>query len=139
MRFWDSSAIVPLLAQQPATTQIERWLDQDGQLVVWTFSETEIRSALWRLLRERLLDEEQTLACERLSEKLLLSAHVIHHVEEVKKHARRLLRVHPLRAADALQLGAAITWADGSNEAKVFHAFDLKLRDAARREGFSVD
>jgi len=139
MRFWDSSAIVPLLAQQPATTQSERWLDQDGQLVVWTFSETEIRSALWRLLRERLLDEEQTLACERLSEKLLLSAHVIHHVEEVKKHARRLLRVHPLRAADALQLGAAITWADGSNEAKVFHAFDLKLRDAARREGFSVD
>lgn len=139
MRFWDSSAVVPLLAQQPATTQSEQWLEQDGQLVVWMFSETEIRSALWRLFRERALDEDQTLACERLSETLLRSAHIVHHVEEVKKHARRLLRVHPLRAADALQLGAALTWADSHNEAKFFHSFDVRLRDAARREGFSVD
>jgi len=57
--------------------------------------------------------------------------------EEVRRQARRLLRVHPLRAADALQLGAAIVWA-GRYEGREFVSLDARLREAARLEGFAV-
>ena len=39
-------------------------------------------------------------------------------------HARRLLDAHPLKAADALQLGAAWTFYDGAVAGKPFVAFD---------------
>jgi len=59
-------------------------------------------------------------------------------VERVKASARRLLRLHPLRAADALQLGAALAWADGAPEGLIVHTFDRRLAAAAEREGFRV-
>lgn len=52
--------------------------------------------------------------------------------------ARRLLRLHALRAADALQLGAAIEWANGRPNGRVFHTLDKPLARAAEREGFST-
>ena len=59
-------------------------------------------------------------------------------VERTKALARRLLRVHTLRAADALQLAAALAWADGHPEGLVLHTFDRRLGEAAEREGFRV-
>jgi hypothetical protein len=53
--------------------------------------------------------------------------------------AERLLRVPRLRATDALQLGAAVAWADGSAAALVVHTFDRRLALAAEREGFRVN
>ncbi len=43
---------------------------------------------------------------------------------------------HPLRAADALQLGAAIVAADGDTASLEFVTLDRRLADAALREGF---
>ena len=56
----------------------------------------------------------------------------------VKEAACRLLRVHALRAADAMQLGAALAWADGSARGLVVHTLDRRLALAAEREGFAV-
>ncbi len=50
----------------------------------------------------------------------------------------RLLRVHPLRAADAFQLAAAIAAADESPRSLPFVTFDSRLARAAEREGFPV-
>lgn len=58
--------------------------------------------------------------------------------DDVRRLARRLVRVHPLRAADALQLAAAITAADGRPERLPFVTLDVRLADAASREGFKV-
>jgi uncharacterized protein len=55
----------------------------------------------------------------------------------VRRQSRRLLRIHPLRAADALQLAAAIVWS-GHRDDSEFVSFDARLRDAARREGFAL-
>jgi predicted nucleic acid-binding protein len=49
-----------------------------------------------------------------------------------------LLRVHPLRAADALQLAAAIIAADSEPRSLAFVTLDDRLARAAEREGFPV-
>jgi hypothetical protein len=58
--------------------------------------------------------------------------------DDAKGLARRLLRVHALRAADALQLGAALAWAEGRPAGRVLHTLDAHLAIAAEREGFLV-
>jgi len=56
----------------------------------------------------------------------------------VRDTAKRLLRVHALRAADALQLAAASVLADGDPGSVTVVSLDDRLRDAARREGFQL-
>jgi hypothetical protein len=56
----------------------------------------------------------------------------------VRRTAERLLRTHPLRAADALQLAAALIAADHDPTSLAIVCLDERLRVAARREGFIV-
>jgi len=56
----------------------------------------------------------------------------------VREHAGRLLLRHPLRAADSLQLAAAMVWADGNPGEREFVCLDRRLREAASQEGFRV-
>ena len=58
--------------------------------------------------------------------------------EALRDTAERLLALHPLRAADALQLASAILWCQGITVEQSFVAFDRRLRDASYREGFTV-
>jgi predicted nucleic acid-binding protein len=138
MRFWDSSALVPLVLQQPVSPEVESWIAEDAALVAWTLTPVELVSALRRLVREGALVEHAAREAERLVSDLVSRAHVVSDVERVKSLATRLLRVHTLRAADALQLGAALAWSDGHVEDAVLHTFDHRLADAASREGFRV-
>ena len=59
-------------------------------------------------------------------------------LEQVRKRAMRLLRIHRLRAADALQLAAALTAADEDPKRLDLVSSDDRLLQAARREGFTV-
>jgi hypothetical protein len=59
-------------------------------------------------------------------------------VELVRSRALRLLGTHPIRAGDALQLAAALIACEERPESIPFVCVDDRLRDAARREGFSV-
>ena len=58
--------------------------------------------------------------------------------DELRRRAARLLAVHPLRAADALQLAAALLWCEEQPHGEGLVSLDAKLRDAAAKEGFSV-
>jgi uncharacterized protein len=58
--------------------------------------------------------------------------------QRLLSRAERILSVHPLRAADALQLASAIAWSDGDTDGRAFVCLDVRLREAARREGFSL-
>jgi len=138
VRFWDSSAIVPLLVAQPDSSAADRWLDEDGAIAVWTLTPIEVASAVRRLVREGAMSEAEADAAERRTEELVRASHVVVDVEAVKLRAMRLLRLHALRAADALQLGAAVEWAVGRPEDRIVHTFDGRLAAAARREGFRV-
>jgi predicted nucleic acid-binding protein len=138
MRFWDSSALVPLIVQQPLSAEVERWVAEDAAVVAWTLTPVELVSALRRLLREGALVEQAAREAEELARDLIARAHVVSDVERVKAITIRVLRVHALRAADALQLGAALAWSDGHTEGAVLHTFDKRLAEAASREGFRV-
>jgi predicted nucleic acid-binding protein len=138
MRFWDSSALVPLIVTQASSPAVDQWLAADAAIAVWVLSSVELASAVARLAREHSIDESSAHEAEVRIDQLFGSCHSVVDVEAVKAQARRLLRVHPLRAADALQLGAAWEWAMGRPAERVFHTFDGKLALAARREGFRV-
>ena len=56
----------------------------------------------------------------------------------LQDRALRLLRVHTLRAADSLQLAAALITVDEKPGGFPFVCSDARLIDAATREGFHV-
>jgi len=67
-----------------------------------------------------------------------LACRGIEPVDVVLETARRLLRVHPLRAADSFQLAAAFLAAEGRPSTLEFVCLDDRLVIAAQREGFLV-
>lgn len=138
MIFWDSSAVVPLLVSEATTALREEQARADPAMLVWWGTAVECASALQRLAREGGL----TAAGVRASEVRL--RHLENHWVEVeptaavRRQAERLLRLHPLRAADSLQLAAALVACHHEPTTLVFQTADTRLADAARREGFTV-
>jgi len=137
VRFWDTSAIAALLVEEPRSGIARELLGGDEQLAVWWSTPVECWSALARLRREGVLDQEAERASQGRLDVLRSVWHEISPSEEVRLQARRLLRVHRLRAADALQLAAAVVWS-GASAQQEFVSFDERLRDAADAEGFLV-
>ncbi len=138
MRFWDTSALLSLVVDQGSSQEAERWAAADPVVVVWTLARVEAVSALRRLVREDALEESEARRAEGMLEEILAPAHTIADVERVKETACRLLRTHALRAADALQLGAALAWAGDTARGHGFVTLDRRLGVAAEREGFDV-
>ena len=137
MRYWDSSALVPLLVKEKSTNQCETWLRSDPQIATWWLSRVECASTFNRLNRDGdLKDADLRLALSDL-ETLSNSFVEILPVEAVRTVAVRLLRSHPLRAADALQLTSAILAAGENRRELEFVSYDVRLVEAADREGFS--
>jgi uncharacterized protein len=116
----------------------ERWLRDDSDVVVWTLTRVELLSALARRRRHepaaarRLQGARQELlvAWNRWSE--------ITAIDLVHRHAERIVETHPLRAADALQLGAALVASEDDPAALEFVTLDRQQALAAEREGFRV-
>lgn len=138
MKFWDASAIIPLCVEEQHTTQAFDLLKDDNGMVLWWGGYIECVSAFARLRRDGRIttDEEDNL---RGTLKMLSKAWTeILPCEDVKSIAMRLLLVHALRAADALQLAAALVWAGKTPSGQHFVCFDERLKDAARKEGFTV-
>ena len=138
MRFWDSSALVPLLIQQERSSRAAAWVSGDDAMVMWTLTPVEVVSALRRLVREGALSEDAARVAEVRLGEMLDTSHIVIDVEAVKSLAARLLRLHPLRAFDALQLGAALHWTEGNPQGRTLHTLDNRLAQAAEREGFLV-
>ena len=138
MRFWDASAVVPLLVAESPTRGLLAMLEQDPLMLVWWGTPVECTSALARREREGALPARDAA---RALERLRLLADEWQEVlptDPVRSTAQRLLRVHPLRAADALQLAAAILAAEHEPTTLELVSLDDRLAEAARREGFPV-
>jgi len=138
VRFWDTSALVPLFIEQATTPLATQTLAQDAETVLWWATRVEYESALQRLLREGALDPgEATVARDSFS-LLRDGAMEIEPGDALRSRAERILRQYPLRAADALQLASALTWVDDEAHGSEFVSFDDRLRNAAAKEGFTV-
>ena len=138
MKFWDASAIVPLLMSEPTTKAAQALANKDPTMVVWWATEVECASAIARLEREDGLDESAaTQAFHRLRQ-LAPTWHEVDPSDPVREAAIRFLRVHPLRAADALQLPAAFIAAERRPSSLEVVTLDDRLAAAARKEGFAM-
>lgn len=138
MRFWDSSAIVPLLVNQASSPAVVREADRDPEVVVWWGTGLECVSALTRLEREGLLSAAELVAAIDNLPALAAAWQEVQPATRLRLTAERLLRVHALRAADALQVAAAIATAEGDPGSLPFVTLDHRLARAAEREGFPV-
>ena len=137
MKFWDSSGLVPLLLDQPETPRVRHLLEEDPEVVVWWGTPLECVSAVARVRREGALDFDAEAAVHALLDTLQDAWTEILPSEPLRRRASRILRVHSLRAADALQLAAALIWSERTEGTELV-TFDERLTVAARLEGLRV-
>lgn len=136
MKFWDTSALVPLCVNEPTSVEVESLLADDPLIVVWWGTRLECVSAFMRQVREGNLSATGKRQARQVLSSLAQSWIEILPSEAVRSAAERLLAVHPLRAADALQLAAALQWRLADATDYEFVAFDNRLREAADKERF---
>ena len=138
MNFWDSSALLPLVVAEEATPRVLALLDQAEEVVAWTLAPVELFSALARLQREGELSPESFEQSRRSWEEMISGLTLVRDVEAVKLRAIRVLGIHSLKTADALQLASALVACSDLTKNAVFVTLDQRLAGAARREGVQV-
>lgn len=137
--FWDSSGLVLLCVRQPSTHAARRLAARFPRITVWWGSPVEVLSAILRLRRDDHVDEAgATQARARLAALERRWTEVLP-TEEVRGAAREVLAAHAVRAADALQLAAALVATSHRPRGRPFVCFDARLATAARSAGFTVE
>lgn len=136
LAFWDASALVPLCVGQSTTPRATSFYKKCAA-VIWWSTPLEIASALARLVRMKHLDPQDWVKCRRLAQDLTDSCFVIQPSDSLRSQALQLVETYDLRAADALQLSAALEWCEGVPTA-AFLTADQRLRDAAALRGFEA-
>jgi predicted nucleic acid-binding protein len=138
VRFWDTSAIVRLLVAETSSAAIMREYELDPEVIAWWATEAECVSALARLERDDTITAPSIAEGLRRLDGLARAWREVQPVTAVRTTAIRLLRVHPLRTAEALQLGAAIVASENHPASLQIVTLDERLGQAAEREGFAV-
>ncbi len=138
MIFWDTSAVVPLIVDEPATAIAREAVERDPSMIVWWATPTACLSAIARRELDRSLSRRSAEQARQALGLLTAAWTEVLAGEEVREHAGRLLLRHRLRTADALQLGAALTWARGRPRRHRIATLDERLAEAARGEGFGL-
>jgi len=138
MKFWDSSAIIPLCLKEPVSEIVKKIAEKDEDFIVWWTTRVECVSAMARRRREGMLPTHAERQARVVLTAIAGEWSEIQPTELVRHRAERLLMVHPLRAADAMQLAAALIWTEEAASGAEFVCFDQNLREAAMKEGFTV-
>ena len=135
--FWDSSSAVPLCVQQPASPVVLR-LSALYRMTVWWAAPVEMRSAFARLVRMGQLTKAEQEAAHAKLAVLRDTWKAIQPSEQPREEAEAFVGRFPLKAADALQLAAAMAWCRGRPGGRVFISGDSQLLEAARQLGFQA-
>lgn len=138
MIFWDTSAVVPLLVEEPASGLVLALLQEGVPAAVWWGTAIECASALSRRERDGGLSPLAVDQAMARLEVLAQSWSEVLPTDLTREHSVNLLRRHPIRAADAMRLAAAITLARGRPRGHRFATVDSRLAAAARGEGFTL-
>jgi len=138
MIFWDSSALVALIMEEPASKRRLRQLQEDPVILVWWGTPVECESAIQRRLREGLVTAGEAAQARQNLAELARGWLEVQPTAELRQLALRLLRTYALRAADALQLAAAVVVASRGVSVLKFASADLRLNEAAEIENLAV-
>jgi len=124
--------------RESASERVRSWLREDPGIVTWAWTRVEIAGAVERRVREGVLDRRQRGSTLERFEALAAGWDEVTDVLAVRSRALALLARHPLRAAEAGQLGAALLVAEQGAPGFSFVCLDERLADAAEREGLRV-
>lgn len=138
MKFWDSSALTTLFLSEPASYRVEDLLSWDGQIAIWWATPVECLGAFARAKRMGRFADSSLRKAKALLDFVVNHALEVEPNDEIRNQARRFVVIHSLRAADALQLAAALDWCEGKPGGVAFVCLDDRLRGAAALEGFRV-
>jgi predicted nucleic acid-binding protein len=136
--FWDTSVLVTLCVDQAPTPQALLF-ESKYRIAVWWATHVEIASALAQLLRQHKITAVEYTHAKQQAEHLAIIWRAVAPSARIAFQARVLLEQYPLRAADALQLAAALEWCERQPKGKVFLTFDNRLREAAGLAGFTLE
>lgn len=137
MRFWDASALVPLLVRQVGTDSVNALRSSDSAILVWWGTVVECSSAIAKLERMGSLDGAAAATARADLERLAMSWVEVEPSETIRGAASALLVKHELTSADAFQLAAALR-APAGDQLLEFVCLDQRLRRGAVKEGFTV-
>ena len=133
--FWDTSSLVPLcISQRPSAST--KSLISSYRLVVWWCTPVEMRGAFSRLLRTGELTHAEHRRANKALELLRLSWREMEPTRKLRTQAEALLNLFPLKAADSLQLAAALAWCLDRPQGRPFISGDKQLLTAATHLGF---
>ena len=138
MRYWDASALVPLVVAESDSESARTWLSEDDHIVTWVWTRTEIIGAIERRAREGSLSRLQRRDVLERFNAFAASWDEVTEVLAVRSRATALLARHPLRAADAGQLGAALLVREQLASPLSFVCLDQRLSSAAELESLRV-
>lgn len=134
MKFWDTSALVPLLTEEDTTGAMTQLFRDDRNIVVSFITPVELTSAVWR---KAGVNADLRHLAERRYAVIEANWTMIDEYEQAIGLARRFASIHRLRAGDAIQLACAVL-AVPNREELPFVASDHDLVAAARAEGLTV-
>ncbi len=138
MNFWDTSALAAMILQEKSGHILEAILVEDQGLALWWGTPVEFASVISRRERDGSLSAEQGAALSQRFNIVAGSGQEVPPVVRIRRLAERLVRVHPLKGADALQLAAALAIAKDDPSSIGFVCLDDRLNQAAAREGFRL-
>ena len=139
VRFWDASAIIPLLIDEPTRAPCSSSSRKTLRCLLGgerrlkscpRWGDANARSYSWLRRLKPLL---------RTAHQLADSWHEIVPSASVRRTAERLLRAHPLRAADSLQLAAALVAADHDPTTLELVCLDARLATVRPARGIQSD
>jgi uncharacterized protein len=136
VRFWDTAAIVPLLVEEPETKSVGEVYRTDRAVSVWCLTPVEAWAAIARKRRSSVLGSPDVREARHRLEALSADWVEVQEIAAVRRRAQRLVEVHPLRPADALQLAAALVFVSDRPEGFEFVTLDARLAEAAEQEAF---
>jgi predicted nucleic acid-binding protein len=136
--FWDTNALVPFCCFQPQSARARQVVRTYSRQVVWWGTVIEAVSSLKRLTRNGTLSVDENKQAFARLDYLRNRWNEVQPTEEVRERAGRLLRIHRLRVADALQLAAALAWCEDRPRGRSLIGDDGNLSEAARAEGFTT-
>lgn len=137
MKFWDTSALVPLVTKEERTPDVQALIASDRNIAVSFITPVELTGTLWRRGR-RWADQDAFRRSIFKAAELESNWTSVDEFNPVLKVARQLITLYVLRSGDAIQLASALFLCGGFPEDLPFVTLDSDLKAAARSEGFHV-
>ncbi|MBI2068225.1 MAG: type II toxin-antitoxin system VapC family toxin [Deltaproteobacteria bacterium] len=138
MRYWDSSALIPLVLDEPRADQVRSFIIEDSSIISWWGTPVECFSALCRRKKEGVLKEEDFSQARKEFDQLMAEIDLVTPSRDLRERALKVISLHALRSGDAFQLAAALRWCREQSRGAVLVTLDDRLRRAALDEGFTV-